>query len=126
MRSTRVSRTTTWMLAELLSFRTSVICPNASAVTVIRYSPRRPRMSHSAVTSISSPGGTTGGIDDPKFPVDVGAAHPDPRGGLVGKGVTVVVEDGGQLGNIRDDLGVVISRAPTGVAYFDQTHDQIR
>ena len=67
-----------------------------------------------------------GGIDDPKFPVDVGAAHPDPRGGLVGKGVTVVVEDGGQLGNIRDDLGVVISRAPTGVAYFDQTHDQIR
>jgi hypothetical protein len=115
-----VSRTTTWMLAELLSFRTSVICPNASAVMVITYSPRRSPISHSAVTSISSPG-HDGGIDHPLFPFDVGAAYPDPRGGLVGKGVPVVVEDGGQLGNTWDDLGVFICRAPMGVAYFDQT-----
>ena len=67
-----MSRTTTWTLAELLSLRTSVICPNASAVTVITYSPWQLRMSHSAVTSISSPGGTRG-VDDPQFPVDVGA-----------------------------------------------------
>jgi hypothetical protein len=59
------------------------------------------------------------------FPVDVGAAYPEPRGGLVGKGVPLAVDDGRKLGNIRDDLGVVIGRAPMGVAYFDQTHDQV-
>lgn len=82
-----MSRTTTWTLAELLSFRTSVICSSASAVTVITYSPWQLRMSHSAVTSISSPGGTRG-VDDPQFPVDVGAPYPEPRGGLVGKGAS--------------------------------------
>ena len=39
---------------------------------------------------------------------------------------SLVVDDGGQLGNIRDDLGSFIGRAPLGVAYFDQTHDQVR
>jgi hypothetical protein len=42
------------------------------------------------------------GIDDPQFPVDVGAAYPEPRGGLVGKG----------------DLGAFLGRALVGVAYF--------
>ena len=67
-----------------------------------------------------------GGIDDPQFPVDVGAAYPEPRGGLVGKGVALVVDDGRQLGNIWDDLGAFLSRAPVGVAYSDQTQDQVR
>lgn len=67
-----------------------------------------------------------GGIDDPQFPVDVSAAHSEPRGGLVGKGVPPVVDDSRQLGNIRDDLGAFLSRAPTGVAHSDQTHDQVR
>jgi hypothetical protein len=67
-----------------------------------------------------------GGVDDPQFPVDVGAAYPEPRGGLVGKAVPMVVEDGGQLGSIWDDLAAFITRAPAVVAYFYQTHDQIR
>jgi len=36
------------------------------------------------------------------------------------------VDDGDQLGNMRDDLGAFISRAPFGVAHSDQTHDQVR
>jgi hypothetical protein len=67
-----------------------------------------------------------GGIDDPQFPVDVGVAYAEPRGGLVGKGVPLVVHDGRQLGHIRGDLGAFISRAPMDVAYSDQTHDQVR
>jgi hypothetical protein len=41
------------------------------------------------------------GIDDPQFAFDLGAAYPEPCGGLVGKGVPLVVDDGRQLGNIR-------------------------
>ena len=66
------------------------------------------------------------GIDDQQFPMDVGAAYPKPRGGLVGKGVALVwtmAVSSANMGRSRP----FISRAPRGrVANFDQTHDQVR
>jgi hypothetical protein len=112
-------------LAELLRLRTSVIWPNASAVTVIRYSSRRPRMSHSTMTWISPPRAASRGyIGDPQFLVDFGAAYPEPRGGPVGKGVPLV----GAMADNSATYGT--SSAPhqqsaMGVAYFYQAHDQV-
>ena len=67
-----------------------------------------------------------GGIDDPQFPVDVGPPHPEARGGLVGEGVSSVVDGGRQLGDVRDDPGALVSGALSGVADSDQAHDQVR
>jgi hypothetical protein len=71
-------------------------------------------MSHSAVTSIFRARRHDGGYLE--FPLDVGATYAELRGGLVGEGVPVVVDDVGQLGNVWDDLGAFISIVPLGVA----------
>jgi hypothetical protein len=66
------------------------------------------------------------GMDGPQFPVDVGAVHPEPRGGLLRECVPTIVDGGRQLGYVGSDATVLIREPIRRVADSDQADDQVR